>query len=110
MATTAIPVNKVTIAGLTPVTEVAADNVNGNHIAANDGSNVWLEVTNGGGASATVTLVTSATVGGRAVTDDVITIAAAGKRMIGPFPTDLFGAQPVIQCSASTVTVVAYMV
>ena len=50
----------------------------------------YLEVTNGGGGSITVTIETQATVGGNAVTDDDIVIGAGETHKIGPFPPTIY--------------------
>ncbi len=46
----------------------------------------FIHVKNAGAGSTVVTIVTPVTVGGRAVSDDTVTIAAATDQMIGPFP------------------------
>lgn len=110
MPATPLPVNGVTITGVAPVGEVAADVTNGNQLASNNGVSTWVEATNTGGSSYTLTLVTTATYAGRAVADDVITLAASAKRRIGPFPLDLYGPNPLLQAQNAAITLAAYSI
>ena len=52
----------------------------------NDGRTV-LVIKNGGGAGITLTVVTTITIDGLAVTDLTATIGAGATRAVGPFPT-----------------------
>lgn len=49
-----------------------------------------IVVTNGGGGSINVTLVTQKTVDGNAVADPVVAVAAGVTKAIGPFQRDLY--------------------
>jgi hypothetical protein len=106
MPTTPIPVNSISRGGIAPQTEAAGDNVNGNTFANNGAT--WLEVTNGGGSSGTVTVGYPGKVDGQSIPAKSYTLAAAAKRRIGPFPIALFGTAPVVQPSAATITIAAY--
>lgn len=104
----ATPLSVATIArgGIVPTTEAAGDNTNGNSIL-NNGS-TWLEVTNGGGSAATVTVAYGSKVDGQTVPAKSYSLAAAAKRRIGPFPVTLFGKTLIVTPSAATVTIAAY--
>lgn len=106
MVATPVTPHQIVRAGVAPTAEAAADNTNGN-VVPNDGS-TWLEVTNGGGSSATVAVAFTQTVDGQAVTPVSHTIAAAGKLRLGPFPVGDYGPVLHFTASAATVTVVAY--
>lgn len=106
MPRTQITVNSLTRAGVAPVTEVAADATNFNFVV-NDGK-TWLEVTNSGGNTETVTLRVKGTVDGQAVTPKVVSLATTVKRKIGPFPVALYGPQVEFDCSHAGITVAAY--
>lgn len=67
---------------------VAADVANGEVI---DTGRVFLEVTNTGSASATVTVHATAVVDGLNVEDLVVTVAAGATEKIGPLSTSTFG-------------------
>jgi hypothetical protein len=86
MARTALATQQVTPAGIVPAyTSANADG----HSIANRGRTA-LHVKNGSGASINVTLVTAATVGGRAVADDVVAIGAGAEKIIGPLDEAVF--------------------
>jgi hypothetical protein len=106
MPATGITVNTITRAGAAPVTEAAGDNTNGNSFPNNGAT--WLEVTNGGGGSGTLTVSYPNKVDGQTVPVKSYTIAAAGKARIGPFPPALYGNTVVVTPSATTITIAAY--
>ena len=78
----------------------------------NNGQEIVV-VTNGSGASITLTVVTPVTVDGLAVTDLTATIAAGATRAIGPFPpgwyndTGVAGGSVSLTYSAVTTVTVA---
>jgi hypothetical protein len=49
-----------------------------------------LLVNNASGAPITLTLVTGATIGSRAVADDTVSVPAGSMRLIGPFADDVY--------------------
>lgn len=84
MAVTALAVQQIGRAGVTPV--FSAANTDG-HTILNDGK-TFLEVKNGG-SEITVTIDTPQTVDGLAVANRAVVVAATtGDKMIGPFTTD----------------------
>lgn len=107
MAATALTVNTITEGvPIAPVTEAAADNVNGNSVT--NSPTLWLEMTNTGGSAATVTVAYPNTVDGQTVPPRSYSLAAAAKRRAGVFPVALFGQTLTITASAATVTLAAY--
>lgn len=106
MAATPLAIQSISENGMTPDAEVAGDNTNGNSFA-NSGQ-VWLECTNGGGSSATLTVAFPGKVHGQTVTPKSYSIAAAGKRRIGPFSPAAFGSVVTVTPSAATLTLAAY--
>lgn len=76
------------------------------------GDRVWVEVTNGGGSSITVTIPSYATVRGQAAADRTVTIAASATKKIPLFaelntnPSD--GLASISYSGVTTVTVAAY--
>lgn len=58
---------------------------------ANDG-NTFLDVNNGSGSSINVTFTTPGTVGGVAIENPVIAVAAGARKRIGPFNPSVFNA------------------
>jgi hypothetical protein len=60
-----------------------------NYIVANTGR-TFLHVVNGGGSPTNVTIVTPRTVGGLAVADRVVAVAAGAEAFIGPFPVSVY--------------------
>lgn len=89
MARTAIPVTAITRAGVADTDPTPGDAVNGNSVA-NDGR-TWVEVTNTGAASHTLTVHITAGVDGQPVTPRTYTIAAAGTLRVGTLPVDIYG-------------------
>lgn len=107
MVATPLSVNTIGRGGITPVTEAAGDNTNGNSVP-NNGS-TWLEVSNSAGSSGTVTVAYANQVDGQVVPARSYTIpATTGKKRIGPFPVALFGATLIVTPSAATITIAAY--
>ena len=85
MAVTALTVQQIARAGITP--SFTSANADG-HTILNDGK-TFLEVRNGSGADITVTIDTPQTVDGLAVAQRTVTVGATtGDKMIGPFTTD----------------------
>lgn len=88
MARTALTVQNIALAGLTPAYS-AGDAVNF-HEFINDG-NTMLQVKNTGGGACTVTIYTPAKVAGVDIADITVVVGATtGDKMIGPFPTHVF--------------------
>jgi len=82
MARTALSVQEIAVAGITPSYEAA--NADGEKIS-NDGK-TFIQVKNTNAGEITVTVVTPITIGGLAVSDRTITVpATTGDKMIGPF-------------------------
>ena len=78
---------KIVAAGLAP--NLTAPTVDGDVIPA--GGSLFLMVTNASGGSITVTAQTPQTVEGLAVSEQIVTVPAAGTRVIGPFPAGTYG-------------------
>lgn len=87
MARDTIPTYSASPAGQT-VTYLAATAAN-NALVENNGR-VVLIANNATGGSLNVTVVTGGTVGGLAIADQVIAVAAGATRLLGPFPVDTF--------------------
>jgi hypothetical protein len=103
---TALVVNTFTESlPIAPVAQVAAD-AGGNTVQ--NGPTVFLEITNGGSGSATVTIPYVANVDGQTVSPRVYTLAAAAKLKAGPFNQEFFGTILNVTASATTVTLAAY--
>jgi hypothetical protein len=85
MAVTALAVQQISRAGITPAfTSANADG----HTILNDGK-TFLEVRNADGSAITVTIDTPQTVDGLAVASRTVSVGATtGVKMIGPFPLD----------------------
>lgn len=97
----------VQIAGTTAVDNPAS--AGGDVVPAGD--RAWLNVKNGSGAAVTVTLTTPGSVGGLAIADAVVSVPAAGSKLIGPLTASLFGDPVAISYSATaSVTVAALTV
>ena len=94
------------------VASLAAANVDGHSIAHRD--NLLLRVTNGSGASITVTVQTPKTIGGLAIADRAITVAAGATVYISLGNAELYrqadGAVYVDFSAVTTVTVQAFYV
>lgn len=65
---------------------LAAPTVDGDALRPNTG----LLVHNTSGGALNVTIVTGATVGGRAVPDDVVSVPAGAWRLLGPFADEVY--------------------
>jgi hypothetical protein len=95
-------------AGATIVAPVAVDGANGNSFV-NTGREM-IEITNGGGSSITVTIITNGTfnVSGvaYAVADVTVTIPAGASKVCGPFDKGLFNdvATGTVQMNFSSAT------
>lgn len=90
MARTQLTINAITASGLTDPSPTAGDAVNGNYIAGNDGR-IMLRVTNtDGGAPHDITFITPGSVGGLAVADRVVSVAASTTLFIGPLAPGVY--------------------
>lgn len=110
MARTALTVQAISLAGLTP-TFNAAMAVDGNSFK-NDG-NVIIDVKNGSASPITVTIQTPAKVQSIDLAEIVVTVpATTGDKVIGPFDPSLFnqadGSVYVDFSSATTVTIAVF--
>jgi hypothetical protein len=110
MARTALTVQQISRAGLTPT--YGAANVDG-HSFPNGGDREFLHVKTGG-TGCTVTVQTPNTVDGLAIADRTYVIGTSSERMIGPFPRANYnqGAEEVYVdfSSVTTVTIAAVRV
>jgi hypothetical protein len=88
MARTTIAVQQILRSGLEAV--YTAANADG-HALLNDGKRTFLHVVNGDAADKTLTFATPLTVDGLAVADRTVVVTAAEERLIGPFPTEIYG-------------------
>lgn len=92
MARTNVPITNITRAGDDPeVSETIPDETD-DAMFQNDG-NTFLWARNTGVGSHIVTVQTPQMIAGLAVAEMTVTIPAAGKRLIGPFPTETFNQQ-----------------
>jgi hypothetical protein len=65
----------------------------------------FIHVKNGGGSAITVTITSTATHSGLTVQDPVVSVAAGGEQMIGPFPQGVYNnANARVSISYSGVT------
>jgi len=104
MARTALTVQDIALAGITP--SYAAANADGNSFDNQGGS--YLQVKNGSGSQITVTIPTPAKVGGVDLEDITVTVAATtGDKVIGPFAPELFNQSGgVVHVNYSAVTTI----
>lgn len=66
----------------------------------------WIEVANASGGSINVTITPAYTYLGETITARVVAVANNARKKIGRFPMAIFGATPVVTCSAtSSVTI-----
>lgn len=89
MPRTAIPITKVTDAGVAAPAQTNSDLTNGQYLAFNDGR-VILEVISTDAGAQTVTIETPGTVGDLTVSDRVIAVPAGATRVIGPLPPAVY--------------------
>lgn len=106
MATTDVPVQTITEGGLTPAAAVSGDNTNGNSFV-NTGVQ-WVEWTNTGGSTGTVTVAFGYTVKGQTIPAKSYSIAAAAVMRIGPFDPAVYGSSVVMTPSAATIKPAAF--
>jgi hypothetical protein len=108
MPRTAVPVTKITRAGVANATEVNGDPTN-NHVIANDGK-TWLEARNSNGASTarTVTIHLSAVVDGQTVTSRTKAVPAGTTQKFGPFPIVQYGDQVQVDVDNAELKLTAY--
>lgn len=100
MATTDVPVQTITEAGMVPAAAVNGDNVNGNSFA-NSGVQ-WVEWTNTAGGSGTWSIAFPNLVKGQTVPAKSFTVAAGAVHRAGPFDPSIYGSTVVMTPSAST--------
>lgn len=105
-----LTVQQVTLDGVVPSTAAAA----GGGDKFQPGSSTWLEVTNGGGGSITVTVDSAAPSNYGTDEDIAVAVAAGATKRIGPFPAQRFagtdGLVAVTYSGVTTVTVAAWKV
>lgn len=87
---------------------VAADTTNGDQVP--NGGYTILVMNNTAGSSATVTVVTSATVDGLPVDNRVFTVPANTVQLVKLGPISTYGSSTRVDCSATTVKIAAYTV
>jgi hypothetical protein len=85
MARVSVATQKIIGSGLAPV--MTAPTVDGDVI---DSGAVAVMVTNGSGSSINVTVQTPATQSGLAVAEQIVAVAAAATKLIGPFPAGTY--------------------
>lgn len=112
MPALSLPVQTITTAGVAPQAEVIGDNVNGHQLTSNNGTTTFIVVTNTSVATKTITVVTPYTVAGLAIADQVYNLPATnGYRLwMGPFDLSIYGPNPTVIPSATTVTLSAYQI
>jgi hypothetical protein len=85
------------------------DLTNGNVLNGNNGVGQWIEVTNTGGSTATLTIAQLGVQDGVASPGKVFSLATTVKRRIGPFPIGIYGASvSLTPQSGSTITIMGY--
>lgn len=87
MAATPLTVTPITRAGIAGA--LSAANADG-HTISNPAERMFLEVVNGGGSSIDVTIDIVPTVDGQSVSDRVVSVPAGERRIIGPFPANIY--------------------
>lgn len=111
MARTALSVQTITRAGITP--SYSAANADG-HSIQNSEANFILHVKNGSGSSITVTIATAAQIDGLDVSDRTVTVGAGAEKVIGTFPQSIYnqsdGTVNVDFSAVTSVTVAAFKV
>jgi len=90
MARTTLAVTAVTDSGVQEVAKTTG--IADGHMFANDGR-TWIEVTNSGSATRTLTIQTQKTFNGFALADRTVSITDGTTKKIGPFPTDIYNVQ-----------------
>jgi len=85
---TPVSVETIILTGLTPTMNTASSDAEGNTFV-NDGR-TFVYITNGYTATLTATFITPLTVGGLAVDDLAIEVAAAANEAVGPFLPETF--------------------
>lgn len=105
MAATVLPVTTILKDGVADVVGVAADIVNGNAPATNNGKTTFIRMVNTVASVATVSLAYAIKVDGKTVPPEVYNLPATVGAEIeaGPFDLALFGKSPVFTASAVTV-------
>jgi len=107
MAATAITVTTIDRTAITPPAEVAMDVANGNVLNGNSGAQ-WIEVTNTGGSTYTITASQVNLQDGVASPGKQWSIPAAGKRRIGPFPVNVYGTSVALAPQNVALTCMGY--
>lgn len=95
--------------GVALVSETTGDPTN-NHQVVNNGTSTFVLVhnTNGGSTARTLTVHISKTVDGAAVASKTYSIAAAATKLIGPFPTAVYGATLLLDVDNAELHLAAY--
>lgn len=102
MARAAIPTSTSTTKGVKRATAATGDTVNG-HYLANSGRE-RLHVKNTGASAYTVTIKFNKTVDGQSVADYVKSIPAGESWTFGPFDTENYGTQVLIDVNNAAIT------
>jgi hypothetical protein len=106
MPRTVLPVTTVARGGVTPPVEQAGDSTN-NHVLANSGRTI-LTVRNADVSNPhTVTFVVVPTVDGLAVTNRIVSIAAATSQDFGRFQPEVYGSQMGINVDSAQLKLTA---
>lgn len=88
MARTALTVNEVDKDGL--VITLSSANADGHSMAVDRNAANYIEVLNGSGSSITVTIPTPGTIGGLAIADRAVSVAAGARTKISLEDRDLY--------------------
>jgi hypothetical protein len=90
MARALVPTATPSPDGVAAATAATGDPVEGHYTPNTERTVIEVTNTDAGGAH-TVTFITPVTVGGKAVDDQEVSIAASTTRVFGHFPTSLYG-------------------
>ncbi len=88
MADIDLTVQKILPTGIV-VTHLGSLSISNNYLARNDGR-MFLRVVNGSGGPVVCTIVSRNQVGGLAIADQAVTVAAGTEQNIGPFPPSIY--------------------
>ena len=107
MPDVAVAVQQILPTGLVEV-PTGSLSVSDTYESENDGG-TFIHILNGGGSPDTVTIISNKTVGGLAVADQAVVVAAGTEQLIGPFPPDIYNnSDGQIQWTHSFITTVTH--